>query len=173
MALLVLTSAAAVAVLVLRLLVRDRADSPTIEPSAPEPLRELFESAGPAVATISLDGRLTFINPAGERMLGYHSDELMNEWSTVEILAPGEGMRLVAEMEKLSGICAAPMPESSADRVAGFMQLLRTLPPSRATGFDAQLRRKDGELVPVTAPRIRTAQLAQGVTGLVRRRRRH
>jgi PAS domain S-box-containing protein len=147
--LLIFTSAAAVAVLVLRLLVRDRADSPTIEPSAPEPLKQFFESAGPGMVAFDLDGRFTYINPSAERMLGYHADELMSAQPTVELLGPGEGMRLVAEMEKLSGIRRVP-EASPAGRIAAYMDCVRDLPPSRVPSFDVQLRRRSGELVPIS-----------------------
>src|SRR5580692_6209552 len=139
---LVLTSCAAVCVLALRL-VPPAVNALQLDLLISQPLRELLDSAGPAVVTISLDGRLTFINPAGERMIGYHAEELMNAWTTVEILAPGEGARLLMELARLCG-SEIPLPESTAERMDGFMQLLRSLPPSRVAGFDARLRRKDG-----------------------------
>ena len=123
-------------------------DEPQPDPPS-ETLRDLFDSAGPGVVAISLDGRLTFANPSAERMLGYHAAELMEQWSIVQILAPGEGARLVGEMEKL---CAIERPPAStpAARMAACMECVRTLPPSRVPSFDAQLRRKDGLLIPVT-----------------------
>ena len=66
----------------------------------------MLDSIGPAVVAIAADGSLTYVNPAAERLLGYHADELKKAWSTAEILAPGEGARLVAEMERLSGLPA-------------------------------------------------------------------
>ncbi|HEY1160125.1 MAG TPA: PAS domain S-box protein, partial [Terracidiphilus sp.] len=115
----------------------------------PEPLRDLFDSAGPGVVAISLDGRLTYANPSAERLLGYHAAELMEQWTTVQILAPGEGMRLVAEMERTCGI-QRPPALNPAGRMAAYMECVRGLPPSRIPSFDAQLRRKDGVLIPVT-----------------------
>ena len=162
---LVLTSCAAVCVLALRL-VPPAANALRLEDLIFQPLRELLDSAGPAIVTISLDGRLTFINPAGERMLGYHAEALMNEWSTVEILAPGEGSRLLAELARICG-SDAPIPESPAEQMAEFMQLLRSLPPSRVPGFDAQLRRKDGTPLPVTLHFSALRNSRGVVTGLV------
>ena len=162
---LVLTSCAAVCVLALRL-VPPAANALRLEDLIFQPLRELLDSAGPAIVTISLDGRLTFINPAGERMLGYHAEALMNEWSTVEILAPGEGSLLLAELARICG-SDAPIPESPAEQMAEFMQLLRSLPPSRVPGFDAQLRRKDGTPLPVTLHFSALRNSRGVVTGLV------
>ena len=116
---------------------------------ASEPLRDLLDSAGPGVVAISLDGHLTYANPSAERLLGYHADELMKQWSTMQILAPGEGVRLVAEMEKLCGFDRPPAP-TPALRMAACMECLRSLPPSRVPSFEAQLRRKDGALIPIT-----------------------
>jgi PAS domain S-box-containing protein len=162
---LVLTSCAAVCVLALRL-VPPAADPLQLDLLISQPLRELLDSAGPAVVTIGLDGRLTFINPAGERMLGYHAEELMNDWTTLEILAPGEGARLLAELARHCG-SDAPVPESPTERMGGFMQLLRSLPPSRVPGFDAQLRRKDGAPLPVTLHFSALRNSRGVVTGLV------
>ncbi len=66
-----------------------------------EGLRQLLDSAGPGVVALDLSGRLIYCNPAAERMLGYRATELAEQWETVELLAPGEAERLVAEMQKL------------------------------------------------------------------------
>jgi PAS domain S-box-containing protein len=162
---LVLTSCAAVCELALRL-VPPAADPLKLDILTSQPFRDLLDSAGPAVVTVSLDGRLTFINPAGERMLGYHAEELANEWTTVQILAPGEGASLLAELARLCGR-EQPVPASAAERMAAFMQLIRTLPPSRVPGFEAQLRRKDGTQFPVTLHFSALRNSSGGVTGLV------
>jgi PAS domain S-box-containing protein len=162
---LVLTSCAAVCVLALRL-VPPATDPLQLDVLASHPLRELLDSAGPAVVTISLDGRLSFINPAGERMLGYHAEELIDAWTTVQVLAQGEGARLVAELTRLCG-SDAPVPETPPERMAGFMQLIRSLPPSRVPGFPAQLRRKDGNQLPVTLYFSALRNSRGVVTGLV------
>src|SRR5215469_16132472 len=36
-----------------------------------DPLKDLLDSAGPMIASIGLDGRVMFVNPTGERLLGY------------------------------------------------------------------------------------------------------
>jgi PAS domain S-box-containing protein len=136
------------AVLILRLAVRDPAPV-QIVPVPVDALKDVFDSAGPGVVAIDLQGRLTYVNPAAERMIGYHAEELKREWATFEILGPGEGIRLVAEMEKLCGMQRPPSP-TPAGRMAAYMDCVRTLPPSRVPSFDAQLRRKDGELTPIT-----------------------
>src|SRR5580658_5820239 len=89
---LIFAAAAAAAVLVFRLLVRESAPPEPIPAAVPEPLRDLFESAGPAMVAIDLDCRLTYVNPSAERLLGYHAEELKTEWGKFEILGPGEGV---------------------------------------------------------------------------------
>jgi PAS domain-containing protein len=130
------------------------------------PLKEIFDSVGTGVVAIGLDGRLTYVNSAAERLLGCHADELMKEWATTEILAPGEGARLVAEMEKLCGI-ERPPEKTAAGRMAAYLNCVRMLPPSRVPSFEVQLRRKDGVLIPIT---LHISALRDGdgaITGLV------
>src|SRR5580658_3101153 len=106
--LLILAAAASSLPLALRVLTREPGPSqPDLVPE-PEPLRDLFESAGPAVIAVGLDGRLTYVNPSAERLMGYHAELLMKEWGSFEILASGEGDRLVGELEKLSGFQGPP-----------------------------------------------------------------
>jgi PAS domain S-box-containing protein len=147
--LLIYAAGAAVVVLGLRLLVREFASPEPISSAVPEPLKDLFESAGPAMVAIDLDCRLTHVNPSAERLLGYHAEDLKREWGQFEILAPGEGVRLVAEMERLCGI-ERPAPPTPSARLAAYMDCVRSLPPSHVPSFDAQLRRKGGELIPIT-----------------------
>ncbi len=105
-------------------------------------------------------------NPAAERLLGYHADELMREWTTTEILAPGEGARLVAEMEKLCGL-EKPPPAHRCRPHGRLSECVRILPPSQVPSFEAQLRRKDGALIPVTLHISALRDDAGAVTGLV------
>ncbi len=147
--LLIFAAGCTAAALAFRLVVRNRVPPEPVSPPAAEPLKELLDSAGPMVAAIGLDGRMTYVNPAAERQLGYHAAELMNEWSTMEVLAPNEGARLVAEMEKLCAVERPPEP-TPAGRMAAYLDCVRMIPPSQVPPFDAQLRRKDGVLLPVT-----------------------
>ncbi|MGB6687537.1 MAG: PAS domain S-box protein [Terracidiphilus sp.] len=130
------------------------------------PLQDVLESAGPMVVAAGLDGRFTYVNPAAERLLGYHASELMEMPSASQILAPGEGQRLVLEVMRLGGIDGSP--ESSAeDQLSGFMECIRALPPSQVPSFNTLLRRKDGTPVPVT---LHISSLRDGegaTTGLV------
>jgi len=136
-------------VLALRLLIGDNSFRVDAATAPSESLRYLVESAGPGVVAIGLDGSLTYVNPSAESLLGYHAEELMREWATFEILGPGEGARLVAEMERLTGKLRAP-EATPAGRMAAYIECVRHLPPSRVPPFDVQLRRKDGQLVPAT-----------------------
>src|SRR5271157_4103250 len=82
----------AAALLALRMRVRNPVTS---EPSAPtaQSLKELLDSAGPMVMAAGLDGRFIYLNPAAERLLGYHASQLMGMASAGDILPQGEGDR--------------------------------------------------------------------------------
>jgi PAS domain S-box-containing protein len=164
--LLVFAAGAAAVVLALRLLVRDPVPIRAGAAQVANPLKDLFDSAGPGIVALDIDGHLTYVNPSAERMLGYHAEELMRDWASFEIFAPGEGARLVAETEKLCGVSRPPEP-TPAGRMAAYMACVQTLPPSRVPSFDVQLRRKKGDLIPVTV-HISTLRGANGaVQGLV------
>jgi PAS domain S-box-containing protein len=146
---LALAAVLAAVVLAVRLRIRSHAASlPALEPGTGLP-KELLESAGPAIVAVGLDGRLIYVNPAAERLLGYHAAELINEWSTTDILAKGEAARLVTEMQRLCGI-EKPSEPTSSGRFAAYLECVRMLPPSMVPSFDAQVRRKDGTGVPAT-----------------------
>lgn len=116
--------------------------------SGPPDFCEILASAGPMVMAVGLDGRFTYVNPAVERLLGYRAAELMAMPSAGEILPLDQGDHLLAEMLKLRG-GEAPA-ERPADALGAYMDCMRSLPPSRVPSFEAQLRRKNGDLFPVT-----------------------
>jgi PAS domain S-box-containing protein len=118
------------------------------EPIA-EGLRQLLDSAGPAVVALDLGGRLIYCNPATERVLGYRASELLELWGTVDVLAPGEPERLVAEMQKLCRVNRPP-EASRAGLMSAYLQCVRMLAPSMVPSFDAKVRRRDGVQIPVT-----------------------
>ena len=163
---LVLGAVLAAAVLVLHLATRSHATgTPALEPEGGLP-RELFESAGPAIVAIGLDGSLLYMNPSAERLLGYHAAELIGEWHTADILAIGEGARLVAEMQKLSGL-EKTSETTSAGLFSGYLDCVRVLPPSMVPSFEVQVLRKDGSAVPVTLHISALRDSAGQLTGLV------
>ena len=132
-------------VLVLRLLLRAPA---TPVPAATEPLKDLIDSAGPAIITMDAAGHLTYVNPSAERMLGYDAAELMETYEHISILGPGEGVRLVVELEKLGATKAMPGYEATpASRRAAYLECVRGLPPSVVPAFrnaDAAQKRVSG-----------------------------
>jgi len=147
--LLMLAAVVAAALLVIRMPLGASAAPRTEGAPVVDQYKQVFESAGPAVVAIGLDGRLNCANPAAERLMGYHASELMRQWSTMEILAPGEGARLVTEMERICDV-HRPAEPTPAGRMAAYLSCVRTLPPSQVPSFDAQIRRKDGAILPVT-----------------------
>jgi len=112
-------------------------------------LRQLLDSTGPAVVAINLQGELMYSNPAAARLLGYRASDLEQMWDKFSILAPGECERLVAEMQKLCRV-ARPPESTRAGYVAAYLACVRMLPPGMVPSFSAQLRHKDGAIIPVT-----------------------
>jgi len=112
-------------------------------------LKQLFDSAGPMMIAIGLNGFITHMNPAAERLLGYHAEELVGTPKTGDILAPGEAPRLIAELQRLSGV-ERKRDQSPLERLATLMNSVRALPPSQVPSFEAQFLRKDGTILPVT-----------------------
>lgn len=163
---LIFSAGFACAVIAFRLLVRDSADSEASKLPAAEPIADLFESAGPGIVSVSREGRLIYINPSAERLLGYHAEELRRGFTTFEILGPGEGARMVAEMQRLCGI-ERPVPSARSERLEAYMECARNLPPSRIPSFEVQLRRKDGEFITVTLQASAMRDESGGVAGLV------
>ncbi len=110
---------------------------------------ELLDCAGAAMVAVGLDGRVMYVNPAAERLLGYHAAEMKADWATTNLLAPGEGLRLVGKMQRLCSV-ARPIATDPLGRMAAYLDCVRALPPSMVPSFPVQLRRKDGQLIPVT-----------------------
>ncbi len=147
--LLILAAGVAAIVLALRLPLRNKTAPPSPAVPTGEPMKDLLDSAGPMIITVGLDGRFTYVNPAAERMLGYHASELMAMAHAGEILAPGEGVRLVGEMLKLrGGADAHELPPRL--QLAAYMDCVRSLAPSQVPSLDTLLKHKDGVIVPVT-----------------------
>lgn len=115
-----------------------------------EPHKALLDSSASAIAAIDIDGHLTYMNPAAERMLGYDADELISRWGAAEIFAPGEAQRVLAELQKLSGSHRRPDAPTEEGALAACLDCMRSMPPSTAPGIEVRLRRKDGSLFPVT-----------------------
>ncbi len=145
--LLLVTAMGLTAAVAMRLLADNAAEQAAAR-SAGDPLKDLVDSAGPMMAAIDLDGKLTYVNPAAERLLGYHAEELLDPSTSLDLLAPGEGDRLVAEVQRMCGTESLPAP-SSTQRLAAFAEAVRCLPPSQVPSFDTHLQRKDGTLCPV------------------------
>jgi PAS domain S-box-containing protein len=164
--LLIFAATVAAVLLVVRLLIRDRVVVEVVAPPVANPSQELLDSAGPAVLAISPSGRLTYMNPAAERLLGYHAHDLVNDTNSIEILAPGEGARLVTEMQRLCEIDRPP-DATTEGRVAAYLECVQKVPPSQVPSFDAQMRRKDGVLIPVTIHISAHRDATGASTGLV------
>ena len=102
----------------------------------PSPTQEILDSAGTAVVAVGLDRKLIYVNPAGERLLGSDASELVHDWTMSDFLAPGEGARLVKEMEKLCGVDRRRGAHSR-----GPHERLSELPARAAAQHGSQLRR--------------------------------
>jgi PAS domain S-box-containing protein len=131
-----------------------------------EPSTTILDSAGPGIVAIDPERRLLYANSAAERMLGADADELMSKWDLTEFLAPGEGARLVAKLEKLCGVERPPEPTPEG-RMKAYLQCVRSLPPSMVPSFDSILRRLDGTIFPATLHISALRDGAGAITGLV------
>ncbi len=132
----------------MRLLADNAAEREAATGYAGDPLKDLLDSAGPIIVSMDLDGRLAYVNTSAERLLGYHAAELVSNSRISELLAPGEGNRLLSELQRASGSEKAPEEGASA-RAATFAEVVRSLPPSQVPNIETHLRRKDGTLFPV------------------------
>jgi PAS domain S-box-containing protein len=131
------------------------------------PLKQIFDSAGPMVISVGLDGVITHMNPAAERMLGYHASEVVGEQKTADIiLAPGEAPRVISELQRLSGIDLR-RHMAPRERLSVLMSSVRALPPSQVPSFESQFRRKDGSVLPVTLHISALRNADGGMEGLV------
>jgi PAS domain S-box-containing protein len=146
--LLLMTAMGLTAAVAMRLLADNTAEREAATRYAGDPLKDLLDSAGPIIVSIDLEGQLTYVNPTAERMLGFHAAELVNKFKTTDLLAPGEGARLVVEMQKICGI-DRNAEQTSDGRSHAFAEVVRSLPPSQVPSFETHLRRKDGALFPV------------------------
>jgi PAS domain S-box-containing protein len=147
--LLAAAACAASVVLAIRVVVRKRIPPEPASPPAAEELKSLLDSSGPMIVATGLDGRFTYVNPSAERTLGYHASELKEMAHAGEVLAPGQGEILMQEMLKLRDQVYSP-GLSGAEQLAAIMECIRSVPPSQVPSFNIQMRRKDGEIFPVT-----------------------
>ena len=146
--LLLMTAIGLTAAVAMRLLADNSAEREAASHYHGDPHKDVLDSAGPIIVTIGLDGRVTFVNPTAERLLGYRAAELINKSRTVELLAPGEGARLIAELQKVCGIDKDD-ETTPAGRLAAYGEVVRSLLPSQVPSFETHLRRRNGELFPV------------------------
>jgi diguanylate cyclase (GGDEF)-like protein/PAS domain S-box-containing protein len=111
-----------------------------------ERFRSLFNGAGDVVYTISLDGRLTSLNPAFETVTGWRVDEWLGK-HFAPLLHPDDLPEAAAALERVR-------------------QRDRTLPET----FEWRIKKRSGEYMTgefVPRPLIQASQLA-GVLGIVR-----
>jgi PAS domain S-box-containing protein len=137
-----------------------------MNPASGEPHKALLDSSASAIAAVDIEGRLTYVNPAAERMLGYDADELISRWGATEIFAPGEAQRVLAELQKLTGT-HHKAETSTQGALAECLECMRSLPPSTAPGIEVRLRRKDGSLFPVTLHVSALRNASGAIAGLV------
>ncbi len=146
--LLLMTAMGLTAAVAMRLLADDAAEREAAARYQGDPLRDLLDSAGSVIVSLDMEGRLAYVNPAAEKLLGYYAAELVNQSSTTDLLAPGELERLAAELQKLCGIEKVE-EQTSSGSLDAYHEVVRALPPSQIPAIETQLQRKDGALLPV------------------------
>src|SRR5579863_1617437 len=102
--LLLMTAMGLTAAVLMRVLADISAEREAAARYAGDPLKDILDSAGTMVISIGLGGKLTYMNPTAERLLGYHAAELVDKESTEKLLGPGEEDRLVSEVRRLYDI---------------------------------------------------------------------
>ena len=146
--LLLMTAMGLTAAVLMRVLADISAEREAAARYAGDPLKDILDSAGTMVISIGMDGKLTYMNPTAERLLGYHAAELVNLESTEKLLAPGEEDRLVSEVRRLYGI--NKMVEGGQEgSLVTYAEVVTSLAPSQVPSFETHLRRRDGSLFPV------------------------
>lgn len=145
--LLLMTAMGLTAAVAMRLLADNAAEQEASQQYTGDPHKDVLDSAGPVILSIDIDGHLDYANPAAERMLGYHDEELAELSGIGDLLAPGETDRLVGELQRACRIERAPA-ESREGRLNAYAEIVRCLAPSVTPTVDTQLRRKDGTLLP-------------------------
>lgn len=164
--LLIMIAMGLTAAVLMRVLADNAAESEAAARYAGDPLKDILDSAGTLVLSIGLDGKLTYVNPAAERLLGYHASELVGRESTEKLMAQGEENRLVSELRRLYGI-NKPMGSGQEGSLTSYAEVVHSLAPSQVPTFETHLRRKDGALFPVRL-HISTLRNREGMpTGLV------
>ena len=68
-----MTAMGLTAAVLMRVLADNAAESEAAARYAGDPLKDILDSAGTMVISIGLDGKLTYMNPTAERLLGYHA----------------------------------------------------------------------------------------------------
>ena len=71
--LLLMTAMGLTAAVLMRVLADITAEREAAARYAGDPLKDILDSAGTMVISIGLDGKLTYMNPTAERLLGYHA----------------------------------------------------------------------------------------------------
>ncbi len=164
--LLLMTAMGLTAAVLMRVLADVSAEREAAARYAGDPLKDILDSAGTMVISVDLDGKLTYMNPTAERLLGYHAVELVDKESTEKLLAPGEEDRLVSEVRRLYDI-NKPVAGKQEGSLVTYAEVVHSLAPSQVPSFETHLRRKDGSLFPVRL-HISTLRNRDGLpTGLV------
>lgn len=131
--------------------------------------RSILDSAGPMIIACDLNGRILIFNPAAERMLGYHADEVVGKVFASDLLPEGEkdriGEQLTASLIRSKALPS--IPDGTSDLIANFVQYVSSFPANRVRGFEMLYQRKDGATFPamVHFSAVRTSQ--GEITGLV------
>ena len=146
--LLLMTAMGLTAAVLMRVLADNAAEREALAQYAGDPLKDMLDSAGTMLISIGLDGKLRYMNPAAERLLGYHAAELVEHGSADKILAPGEEERLVSEVRRIYSIGKSPEAAETGG-LATYAEVVHSLAPSQVPNFETHLRRKDGSLFPV------------------------
>lgn len=106
-----------------------------------ESIQNIFDSAAPMMMAVDCAGCILDINPAAERMLGYDAADVIGLPPAIEMLGPGEGPRILVELQRRLGV-EAKHNVSPRKLVFAVMNAIAALPEGQPLTIQADFRRK-------------------------------
>ncbi len=145
--------AVAIPLLVLLVVAALRSSGSNVRSIVALPPESLLEAANPMIFSSAMDGTITYVNPATERILGRRAADLIGKWNVHQFFMDGELQRIGQWLQRLDPNPAAAVDIESASPSSQFdlcVRYILAFPPSQLRGVHIQLKRSDGGSFPAT-----------------------